>query len=161
MKNKEEGKEAKKAFVNPIDIDKVAENPGLLPYAHTVGGAVIKPDDLGKIKGRAMQAMYEQTDMQMDQIQEQITLLARQAKEIHERKLLSEEIYKAQVGFNPIISHMYHVYRRKNDELMISMVSPNEWGRTMPFKSHVATVTLLADHTWNVLEINEDLLNME
>ena len=28
-------------FINPIDPDKVAENPHLLPYAHTVGSAVI------------------------------------------------------------------------------------------------------------------------
>ena len=34
-------------FLNPINPDKVAENPGLLPYAHTAGGAVIKPDDMG------------------------------------------------------------------------------------------------------------------
>jgi hypothetical protein len=32
-------------FVNPIDKDKVAENPGLLPYAHSVGGPPIKPED--------------------------------------------------------------------------------------------------------------------
>jgi hypothetical protein len=38
------------AFVNPIDKDKVAENPGLLPYAHTAGGAVIRPEDKGKIR---------------------------------------------------------------------------------------------------------------
>jgi hypothetical protein len=25
-----------KPFINPIDADKVAQNPGLLPYAHTL-----------------------------------------------------------------------------------------------------------------------------
>ena len=75
-------------FVNPIDIDKVAENPHLLPYAHTVGGAVIKPIDKGKVKGLAVTAMYEQTEMQLDQIREQINLLAEQAKGIKERCLL-------------------------------------------------------------------------
>jgi hypothetical protein len=37
-------------FINPINKDKVAENPGLLPYAHTAGGAVIRPEDMGKTK---------------------------------------------------------------------------------------------------------------
>ena len=44
-------------FVNPIDPDKIAENPHLLPYAHQVGSAVIKPEDQGKLKGRALSAM--------------------------------------------------------------------------------------------------------
>ena len=41
-------------FINPINPDKVAQNPGLLPYAHTAGGAVIKPEDTGKTKGRSI-----------------------------------------------------------------------------------------------------------
>ena len=32
-------KEVEKPFVNPIDPKKVAKKPGLLPYAHTAGGA--------------------------------------------------------------------------------------------------------------------------
>ena len=47
-----------KEFINPIDPDKVAINPGLLPYAHSAGGAVIRPEDKGRIKGNAMTAMY-------------------------------------------------------------------------------------------------------
>lgn len=50
------------AFVNPIDPDKVAESPGLLPYAHHSGSAVIRPEDKGQIRGNAMTAMYDQTD---------------------------------------------------------------------------------------------------
>ena len=30
-------------FLNPINPEKVAQNPGLLPYAHTAGSAIIKP----------------------------------------------------------------------------------------------------------------------
>ena len=42
----------KEEFINPIDIDKVALEPHLLPYSHSVGGVVIKPIDKGRIKGR-------------------------------------------------------------------------------------------------------------
>ena len=55
-------------FQNPIDKDKIAESPHLLPYAHTVGGALIKPIDKGRVKGLAVASMYEQTEMQLDQI---------------------------------------------------------------------------------------------
>lgn len=136
--------------INPIDQDKVAENPALLPYAHTVGGAVIKPIDKGKVKGRAMMAMQEQTDMQMDQIKQQIQLLAEQAQAIQKRVEISQKIYEAAVGFEPLISHIYHLYEKEDGTWLLSMVSPQEWGASIPFSAFLGSVKLLADHTWDL-----------
>ncbi len=147
-KNKQNKSELK---FNPIDKDKVAENPHLLPYAHTVGGAVIKPIDKGRVKGLAVSAMYDQTEVQLDQIREQVTLLAVQAEKIHRRVQVSEKIYLADIGFKPLIGKTYHLYQRKNGKETLSMVGPNEWGKSMPFESFVATVKLLSDHTWDIL----------
>ncbi len=144
-------KEQKKEFINPIDKDKTTETPHLLPYAHTVGGAVIKPIDRGRVKGLAVTAMYEQTDMQLDQIRKQVELLAEQAQKIHRRVEISERIYKAEMNFKPLISHTYHLYTRKDGTEFLSMVGPNEWGRTSPVEFQ-ATIKLLADHTWEILE---------
>ena len=88
-------------FMNPIDGDKIARDPHRLPYAHERGGATIKPVDRGKITGLAMSAMYEQTDMQLDQIRAQIELLARQANEIQQRMTVSERIYGAEMSIDP------------------------------------------------------------
>lgn len=137
-------------FINPIDGDKVAINPHLLPYAHERGGASIKPMDVGKVKGLAMTAMYEQTDMQLDQIKAQIELLAKQAQAIHQRMTISERIYEAQMGIDPIINRTYYLYVKKSGENVLSMVSPEEWGAKGPYR-YVATVKLLGDHTWDVL----------
>jgi hypothetical protein len=156
--SKEQKDKKKETFINPIDPDKIAENPHILPYAHTVGGAVIKPEDRGKIRGRAMAAMYEQTDMHLGQIREQIELLARQAQDIQHRVQISEEIYDAEMGFEPIIAKVYFLYRRSNGKAVVSMVSPPEWGKNPPFK-FIATVQLLSDHTWEVLEIVGDISN--
>lgn len=139
---------------NPIDEDKVAENPGLLPYASNVGGFLVKPLDKGKIKGIAMQAMEEQANIQLQQIREQIELLAKQAKDIKERAEISQHIYTADMNFQPIIGKTYHLYKRKDEGMVMSMVGPNEWGRSMPFAHHVSTVRLLADHTWEILREN-------
>lgn len=155
MSEKQKNKR-KASFINPIDPDKIAENPHSLPYAHTVGGAVIKPEDRGKIRGRAMAAMYEQTDMHLGQIREQIELLAKQAKNIQYRVQISEEIYEAEMNFEPIIAKVYYLYRRSNGKSVVSMVSPPEWGKNPPFK-FIATVQLLSDHTWEVLEIVDDI----
>ena len=145
----------KEAFVNPIDKDKIAENPHLLPYAHTVGGAVIKPIDKGKMKGLAVSAMYEQSEMQLDQIREQINLLATQAQQIKDRVEVSESIYQAEMNFKPLIGKTYHLYQRENGKYLVSMVAPSEWGRknVLDFK---ATVKLLADHTWDILDKPEN-----
>ena len=145
----EESKE-KDSFINPIDKDKVAENPHLLPYAHSVGGAVIKPIDRGRVKGLALSAMYEQTDVQLDQIREQVELLAKQAQAIHDRVRISEDIYQAEMGFKPIIGHQYHLYKKSDGKNVLSMVGPNEWGKNPPYE-FTATVKLLADHTWEII----------
>ncbi len=140
----------KEVFVNPIDVKKVAENPHLLPYAHTVGGVVIHPLDKGKAKGIAMTAMYEQTDMHLDQIRKQIELLAQQARAITDRVAVSEKIYQADIGFEPVIGKQYHLYRRANGKHLLSLIAPAEWGAKMPY-DFVASVHLLSDHTWEVL----------
>ena len=151
MASKKE-KSEQEEFINPIDGDKIAENPHLLPYAHDRAGATIKPVDKGKIKGLAMTAMYEQTDMQLDQIKAQIDLLARQANEIQNRMTISEQIYEAEMNIDPIIGRTYYLFRRpKTGKSLMSLVSPAEWGPNPPFE-YVATIKLLADHTWEIIE---------
>lgn len=145
------GEEENRMLFNPIDPEKVAENPHLLPYAHTVGGAVIKPVDRGRIKGQAVEAMYEQTDMQLGQIRKQIELLAEQAQAIQKRVTVSEKIYQAEINIRPLIGHVYHLYERSDGSHVLSMVGPGEWGTSCPY-SFEATVRMLPDHTWEVLE---------
>lgn len=140
----------KKDFVNPIDKDKITENPSTLPYAHTVGGAVIKPTKEGVVRSRALSAMEEQTDQQLRQIKEQIDLLARQAKDIQERKELAHQIYAAKMGFKPEINHLYHLYENEEGGYVLSMIAPEEWSRPK-FKRFVHSVRLLADHTWKIV----------
>ncbi len=143
-------------FLNPINPEKVAQNPGLLPYAHTAGGAVIKPEDMGKTKGRSVKAMRQQTDRQMNQLYEQMEVLAKQAKLLSERKEISERIYDAAMGFEPIISETYYLYEKESGQDLLSLVAPEEWGRSLKYSRFLAKVTLLADHTWDVT-YNDDL----
>ena len=148
MKNKD--------FINPIDPDKITENPHSLEYAHHAGSALIKPEDQGKLKGRALEAMVHQTDMQLNQIYEQMQLLAEQAKKLNARKQVSEFIYQAEMRFEPFINHIYHLYQRDNKAFVLSLVGPDQWGRTKQNFDFIATVKLLADHTWDILAQNPD-----
>lgn len=120
----------------------------VLPYASSVGSVAIRPTKEGMIKHKALTAMEEQTNMQLDQIRQQIELLAKQAQEIRKRKELSLMIYEATLRFKPQIGHTYHLYEKHDGTHMLSLVAPNEWRGAGPFKQFIATVQLLADHTW-------------
>lgn len=146
----------KKIDIEQFDLDelkeKTTDNPGLLSFPHTVGGAVIKPEDKGKVMGRAMTAMKEQTENQLQQLYEQMEVLVKHAKAIKSRVLISEEIYQSDMNFEPIIGKTYYLYERKNKQGVLSMIAPEEWGNSIPYQYFVAKVKLLADHTWEVLE---------
>lgn len=144
-------------FTNPIDKDKITETPGTLPYAHHAGSSVVKPEDSGKLKGRALNAMEHQTDMQLQQIYEQMALLAEQAKKLQHRKHISEQIYTAEMRFEPLINHCYYLYYRPEGTQMMSLISPEHWSASKPGFTFIAEVRLLADHTWDILRKNEEL----
>ena len=143
-----------KVDISKIDLDKMEEmttdQPGLIAFPHTVGGAVIKPEDQGKMKGRSVSAMRQQTERQMQQLYKQAQTLARQAQAIQHRVEVSERIYTAQMNFEPIIAHTYYLYERADGTDVLSMVSPAEWGKKAPYAAYLAKVTLLSDHTWDV-----------
>jgi hypothetical protein len=124
----------------------------VLPYASSVGSVAIRPTEEGTIKHKALLAMEQQTDMQLDQIREQIALLAKQAQELRKRKELSLMIYEASMRFTPIIGQTYYLYEKKDGSYMLSLVHPKEWGGNGPFKQFVSGVKLLADHTWMEVE---------
>lgn len=120
----------------------------VLPYSSSVAGVAIRPTKEGVIKHKALSAMEDQTNMQLDQIRQQIELLARQAQEIRKRKELSMMIYEAKLNFKPQIGQVYHLYEKKDNSYILSLVAPQEWGASGPFKQFVSSVKLLADHTW-------------
>ncbi len=156
-----------KESLNKIDPDKVTDSPGLLPYAHHVGSAIIAPIDQGRARGLAMSAMYEQTGTQLTQIREQVELLIAQAQKVHDRIAVSESIYTAEAGFKPIISQVCYLYRRNNGVRVLSLVGPAEWRQGAPYE-YIATVRKLSDHTWDVIELkgefaqaNEETVDVE
>lgn len=147
----------KKDFINPIDKDKITETPSTLPYAHHSGSALIKPEDQGKIKSRALSAMEHQTDMQLSQIYEQMQLLAEQAKKLQSRKTISERVYMVEIRFDPLINHIYFLYEKEGGQQLLSLIAPEQWGRSKKNYTFIAEIRLLADHTWDIIRQNPDI----
>ncbi len=135
--------------------DKITTTPSTLPYAHHAGSALIKPEDKGKIKGRAVAAMHEQSQTQLEYFYEQLKVLVKLAEDVKSRVDISERIYEAEMKFEPIIGNDYHLYEKEDGSQVLSVISPKEWGKTLPHK-HVASVKLLSDHTWKVEEQNAE-----
>lgn len=139
-------------FVNPIDKDKTADHPGLIAYPHSIGSMLVKPEDVGKLKSRALAAMEEQTQRQLLQLQLQAELLAEQANSIKRRMEISYKIYEAKLSFEAFVGGTYHLYEQ-NGEHKLMMIGPSEWGRNKsPSLNFVNSVRLLADHTWEIVE---------
>jgi hypothetical protein len=138
-------------MINPIDKDKVAENPGLIAYPHHIGSIVVRPEDVGKLKSRALSAMQEQTQVQLGQIKKQVELLMDQATQIQKRVEISEKIYSASMSFEPFVGNVYHLYE-KDGAYVLMLIADDEWGRAKPDNLiFMSSVRLLSDHTWEIL----------
>lgn len=151
-------KKEEESFINPIDKDKTAENPGLISFPHHLGSAVIRPEDEGKIKSRALTAMRDQTRKQLDQIRKQAELLQQQAREITARMEISEKIYMADMSFEPFVGHVYHLYfHSQQNKYKMMFIGPDEWGNKAPeHLEFVASVKLLSDYTWEIINKRTD-----
>ncbi|MDG2370330.1 MAG: DUF2452 domain-containing protein [Flavobacteriales bacterium] len=139
-------------FINPIDKDNITETPNTLTYSHNRGGFPIIPSKQGDIKHKALSAMQEQTNTQLLQIKEQMETLAMQANKIKTRIDISEQIYNAEIRFEPLISHVYYLYKKSDTKFILSMISNDDWGRKECPYTFIAAVKLLADHTWDVIK---------
>jgi len=112
---------------------------------------------MNKTLARSLNAMEQQTEMQMQQIVAQMQLLANQAKAIKDRKIVSERVYQAEMRFEPLIAHIYYLYQRDGKD-MLSLVAPGEWGRSKKNQlTYVAKIQLLADHTWDILHLASEV----
>jgi hypothetical protein len=149
-------KKQKPIEVENIDLEKMeqltTDLPSLIEYAHTRGGFAVVPTQEGHIKTKALAAMEDQTQKQMDQILGQMRTLAAQAKEIKDRVEVSEQIYLSEIKFQPVIHEIYYLYRKNDQKLTLSMISPDDWGDKCKYEACLAKVKLLADHTWDVIE---------
>ncbi|WP_017256910.1 DUF2452 domain-containing protein [Pedobacter arcticus] len=122
------------------------------PVPLTVSSPVIKPIDKNKLQANAVEAMHMQAHQQIDLLRKQAELIMQQVKEIEERLKISELIYKADMRFKPVVGQIYYLYEKEENKFLVSMIAPNEWGRSKSFTRYLSTVRLLSDSTWDILD---------
>ena len=88
---------------------------------------------------------------------EQMQLLAEQAKKLQSRKTISERVYMAEIRFDPLINHIYFLYEKEGGQQLLSLIAPEQWGRSKKNYTFIAEIRLLADHTWDIIRQNPDI----
>ncbi len=140
----------------PKDEPRYKGEAKLAPIPLSVGSAPIKPLDKGKLKATAHEAMTHHANQQIGMLRKQAELLMEQAREIEERVAISRLIYEADIRFVPEVGLSYYLYETEAGKRLLSLIGPEEWGRSRKFKTYIATVRLLADKTWEIVDKSED-----
>lgn len=151
-----------KINVDHIDLDRMklmtSDDKAIQDYGIERGGVAFAPTKEGAIKSRAFKVMDEQINMQMENIMEQIKVLAGQVEDLKTRRKVSEDIYKAKMSFEPLVGDVYYLYIGPKGHVL-SILSPEEFGSHKLAEKEMifhAKVKLLADCTWDVLESGLD-----
>lgn len=160
MVNEEKKKNRPKDVpLEEVDMDALKrasmDDKAVTPYASEKGSAPISFTSGDVIKNRSHSAMVQQIDKQMEQIKEQIQLLATQVERLQQRKEISEMVYTATMTFEPIVGHTYFLYDYDGVKKLM-MISPTEWKSGVSNRKFLAEVTLLADRTWDVKTEGEE-----
>ena len=125
------------------------------PIPMDVSSPVIKAEDKGKIKSNAFEAMQKQAGQQIAMLRKQADVIMAQVAEIEARLHVSYGIYEAEMKFTPQINEIYHLYEKDGGKIL-SFISPDEWGASMPYDHFIASVLLLPDRTWEVKVSNDE-----
>ncbi|MFA9212762.1 MAG: DUF2452 domain-containing protein [Candidatus Methylacidiphilales bacterium] len=136
--------------LNHIEEESYSGPASLSPIPLSIGSPVIKPEDKNKIKANAVEAMHHYANQEIALLKKQADLIISQVREIESRLKISEHIYESNLKFTPVVNQIYHLYEKDN-YYNLSLIGPTEWGRSKTVGKYVASVKLLGDHSWDVI----------
>jgi hypothetical protein len=88
--------------------------------------------DLAQEIEKADQALGMVVGGKLEVIRDQMRALQEEARRILDEARTSAELHRARCTFRKIPGKVYHLYRKTDDELYFSMLSPDEWGGRPP-----------------------------
>ncbi len=114
-----------------------------------------KKENLLLLPGKSDDVAAQSTQLSLQLLDEQVDFIKNQLRSIQEKYLISLEILKAKFSFVPVHGETYYLYQ-KGDERVLMLVGPHQWeldSNTL----YIATIKLLADASWQVLKLNENI----
>jgi len=107
--------------------------------------------DLAKEIAQADDQIAQHTNGKLRVIAEQIKHLQKQAKDILEHAQNDQTLHRAKCNFKRKPGEIYHLYKKRDDSLYFSMLSPQEWGSSAPH-SYEGSYRLEADMSWTSVD---------
>lgn len=121
----------------------------LTPYATNLGAPAIVTDDVTTWKNSNISKVNHQFKTEYEELKAQYEVMMKKFE-------YNNLIYAAKFSFEPIVGAVYHLYRYKNGEPFLSLISPEEcnW-------DFAGTFELKADKIWNRLDTPKEEENEE
>ena len=107
-----------------------------LTYGSNVGAPAIKVDDIKGWKSNQAREVNKQFKSKYEELKAEFQKLVDEVN-------WNELVYSSSYSFIPIIGEEYHLYVGKNDNLFLSLISPNEWNQ-----QHVGSFKLDSTQKW-------------
>ena len=108
----------------------------LLPYATNIGAPVIIPDNISTWKNEKILKTNHYFNKKYDEIKNEYEKLVEEFE-------WNKVVYGSNYNFQPIIGEKYHLYRRNNGEMFLSLIEPNSWKQ-----EYVGTFEMDSDNKW-------------
>lgn len=108
----------------------------LKPYATSFTAPSIKANNLVNWKQQNIQNVNAQFSTLFDEVKSMYSKLIEEYR-------YNELIYNSKFSFQPIVGNVYYLYKRKNGELFLSILSPKECNF-----NYVGTFKLNSDKIW-------------
>ncbi len=122
--------------------DNVADNPGILPYGSNVGAPSIQVFDISNWKQNKVQKVNKEFEGRYNELKTEYEKLIEEYK-------WNELVYSAKFNFEPVIGELYHLYYGKNDNVILSLIEPNQWKQ-----KYIGTFKYNHDNKWIKTEWN-------
>jgi hypothetical protein len=119
-----------------FDVENQKYDAALKPYATNVGAPVITTTDTIAWKNRSINKLNHKVQTRYQEIKAQYEQLMQEFE-------YNNLIYSAKFAFEPIIGDLYHLYKRENDEIFLSIIAPDQCN----FNS-LGSFLLNADQIW-------------
>jgi len=107
-----------------------------LTYGSNVGAPAIKVDDIKGWKSNQAREVNKQFKSKYEELKAEFQKLVDEVN-------WNELVYSSNYSFIPVIGEEYHLYVGKNENLFLSLISPNEWNQ-----QHVGSFKLDSTQKW-------------
>ena len=107
-----------------------------LTYGSNVGAPAIKLEDIKGWKNNQAREVNKQFKSKYEELKAEFQKLVDEVN-------WNEIVYSSSYSFIPVIGEEYHLYVGKNENLFLSLISPNEWNQ-----QHVGSFKLDSTQKW-------------